>query len=203
MSSKKSTKTRADGFIWAGGAWRSPESVEKRRAANRERSRKRWREDKEYRQRQNLRKRVEYLENKDEILDLKREKYQENIEEERKRKRENKAKQRERNREKVNAKQRAYYKRYASRLRRQINEARVRREPIRGLATALREFERGDRSFDELDRLYRERLAWLNERNVCEPTGARNKNSRHRQSANSRGDRASNKRVNEDKTRRD
>ena len=93
--------------------------------------------------------------------------YQDNIEVERER---NKIFKRDRlkklGREQVNAIQRDRYRASRSKYWDTIREGRIRRNPAYGLEKAVRDFERGLITYDELDRLYSNRLARINERNV-------------------------------------
>jgi len=189
----KGGEVRADGKIWYSGAWRSPESVAQKREHNRIKKRKQWNTDEEFMQMRLKQKRAYTAKNKETINSKKREKYQANLEENRKIEREKKRRQIAKDPEAYNEKQREYYRRNNERLRKQINAARVRRDPTRGLATALREFERGDRSFASLDRLYRERLTLLHEVSVHKPPRKRHSDSDDRQNTKRSTGRKNNK----------
>ena len=82
----------------------------------------------------------------------------------------------------INANQRKNYHASRRKYLDTIKSGRIRRNPAYGLTEALREFERGDRSIDSLNRLYSERLACLNERAVQRRSGSERKASRSRKS---------------------
>ena len=127
-----------------------------------------------------------------------RKKRLDNIEETRAYEREKKQRQRERRGEEINARQRENYAANSDTAKQKIYAGRVRRNPAYGMEKAVRDFERGDRSLDELNRLYGERLALMYERTI--PGQPRKRNDEPRFGSGSNGGTGSerDKRTNED-----
>lgn len=90
----------------------------------------------------------------------------------------NKRKQRERRREDINKKQREFYARSGGQEAAKQRARRIRREPVRGLESLIRDFEGGRVGLDELCRQLHERVAYANGRDVCKRAGHRNKSLR-------------------------
>lgn len=80
--------------------------------------------------------------------------YWANIEESRRKEREKKKAQYWADPEKERAKRREYYRRNAEKLREIINEAKIRRDPARGVRKALKDYEQGKIEFAALKKIY-------------------------------------------------
>ena len=106
--------------------------------------------------------------------------------------------QRKRNKERVNERQRDHYRNDPNGAEKQ-NARRIKREPWRGLSTAITRFERGDIGFSELNRLYSDRLALLHGRNVRQRPGANDTKNGHGQGERGLRGGSQNKRSDEDK----
>lgn len=107
----------------------------------------------------------------------KRRNYYKNLEVERARTRESKRKQFAKRRDEINLRQRERYARNAASEARKQNERRHKREPHRGLGTAIRACDNGTLSVFELNQLverrFAEGFAWLESTGRLGPRGRR------------------------------
>jgi len=134
--------------------------TEAQREKDRLRFRKRW-EDPEFREKQKQKWKAYTIKCADKIRESRKRHYQNN----KKRLNEKRAENRRRNKERDNEYQRKYYERNKDRgLREQINNGKRRRDPTIGLYQAEQDYRNGHISLDELNRLYSDALARVNDR---------------------------------------
>lgn len=138
---------------------RSTTALERRRAQDRERWRKRY-ADPEKKEKYLKRRQVKYFEDLEANQRRSRDRYyadKDNCNERRKRNAQT-------NRERENARHRKYYQEHKEHLSKIIYAARIRRDPTNGLHTAINRYKKGDIGFDELVKIYEQRIVQLDER---------------------------------------
>jgi len=110
-------------------------------------------------------KRAYYAANKAKIRAQKKASRDKSIEQYRDKEKKRKKKARDENKEETNEYQRKKYAENREENAKKINNARIKREPYRGLKQFADQCSRGDKSISELTRLVDERIALSNKRN--------------------------------------
>lgn len=175
---------------------RSAESIERRKAYNREKKQRLWRENPEFRAKVSERRKAHYAANAERYREANRERYRANKEQRNAQRaawaRENKERQLEY--------QRAYYRENAEHLRKIIYESRNKRDPTRGLYGELTKLDNGSITIDQFIESVGKRIIQLNERVKTLSTGHSGEVIRSGQGADSCILRTTNRGVDENET---